>query len=456
MLNFISLVNIIIIFSLICIFIFFNFFNILIFVTCVLFLYIVFIVFSSCLIRVSSFYILSSYMWINQLSYLLVWLSLFLILMVITTLRTFFIRLSKTTLIMLITLIRVFFLKKIFLFYFAFEAALLPISIMILGWGYQPERLSSFFYIFIYTVISSIPFLALLGVFYANFNFSTFTEWQSTSTYLQLDRVRLSEHLMTFFLILGFLVKFPLYLVHLWLPKAHVEAPVSGSIILAGLLLKLGGFGLFLILPFLTSEKILIITSSVSGLGGVITALICLREIDLKVLIAYSSIVHISISIIGLCLKSSFSVLVAILVIIRHGLSSPLIFLGAYFIYEQSHSRNILLRNANLWVRPFFSMWWFIAIMANIGTPPTFNFCAELLRIIAIYSLRSVFFLQISLLVFIRGAYNLIVYSRTQQGQKKEGIVSRSSANLIQHLNLFSLVLPIFIISIALDVFRLC
>lgn len=192
--------------------------------------------------------------------------------------------------VLIVSLIVRFSLGNFFGFYVFFEFSLIPTFFLILGWGYQPERMRARMYIIIYTVGASLPLLRCL-------------------VYLLRMQGHLSFHLgfeslvekgffsgILFFLFtLAFLVKIPVFFVHLWLPKAHVEAPVAGSIILAGVLLKLGGYGIIRVSSKLGELIEITRIFYISGIlwGGVITSVICLRQADMKGLIAYSSIGHI-------------------------------------------------------------------------------------------------------------------------------------------------------------------
>lgn len=150
-------------------------------------------------------------------------------------------------------------------------------------------------------------------------------------------------------------MKFPIYRVHLWLPKAHVEASVEGSIILAGLLLKLGGFGIIYFLPAIKNSIVRGVLTSFRLLGGCIIRVLCLRLTDIKMLIAYSSVAHISIGIAAILSQSKILILSCVFVMFAHGVTRPAIFLGAYYMYQWSGSRNMLLNTSALNFNPAFT-----------------------------------------------------------------------------------------------------
>lgn len=215
------------------------------------------------------------------------------------------------------------------------------------------------------------------------------------------------------------MVKFPLYGVHLWLPKAHVEAPVRGSIILAGLLLKIGGFGWFLIIPFITSSPLIWVFSSFRLIGGALIRLACLRQVDIKVIIAYSSVAHLGFVIGAFTSDSSLGFIGGFLIMVTHGLSSPGIFYSANYFYFRSGSRNILLNYGHIQFTPLILIFWFLLCIANIRAPPSRNLLAELFTISSLVNRSFCLIIQLGLLVILRGAYTLLLYSSSTQGQKK-------------------------------------
>nr|QQP21484.1 NADH dehydrogenase subunit 4 [Tipula melanomera gracilispina] len=318
--------------------------------------------------------------------------------------------------ILLIFLYLTFSSMNLFLFYLFFESSLIPTLFLIMGWGYQPERLQAGMYLLFYTLFASLPLL--VGVFYVYHEIM----------HLEFMMLLMSEFsiLLYLSLIIAFLVKMPMFLVHLWLPKAHVEAPVSGSMILAGVLLKLGGYGILRMMPII--QKVNSIYSwywiSISLIGGVLVSFICLRQTDLKSLIAYSSVAHMSIVLSGMLTMTNWGMSGAYTLMIAHGLCSSGLFCLANISYERMGSRSLLINSGMLNFMPSMSLWWFLLSSCNMAAPPSLNLLGEisLLNSIVCWSWVSMFML--ALLSFFSAAYTLYLYSYSQHGKLYSGCYS--------------------------------
>lgn len=347
----------------------------------------------------------------------------------------------------LISLCFLFFSSSFLSLYIYFEFRILPIFLLIIGWGYQTERVSARLALIFYTMSASMPLLIFIIIirFYKNiFYFSQF-RFRFSCNYmgaLFLLRVRLA-----------FLIKLPIFLAHLWLPKAHVEAPVVGSIILASILLKLGGYGLIRVLPLIRRRFILNFIISISLSGSALIGFICLNQLDLKVVIAYSSVAHIGLVIGRLLYISNIRLIGGLILIIAHGLRSSAIFFGGNLLYLRRFSRRVIIRKGMLGTSPLISFIWLLTIIRRIAAPPIINLAAEIICISRIirFSLSNILWIRFS--VFLAGAYSLILYSRTQQSNFFRKSINLKFSRFNERVILFSHIFWMLVIILSLNLF---
>lgn len=300
--------------------------------------------------------------------------------------------------------------SNLLLFYILFEASLIPTLFIIIGWGNQPERLQAGLYLVLYTVSASLPLLlSILTIL--SINSSLFFPLHSWS-------IPFLPSLWWAASILAFLAKIPLYSLHLWLPKAHVEAPVAGSIILAAILLKLGGYGLIRLSAIFppTNYTFIPFLIALTLWGAVTTSFICLRQTDLKALIAYSSIGHIGLITAGVISNSYWGFEGALIIIIAHGLRSSGLFAIANSLYESTHTRRLFLTKGIQAIFPIISIMWFFLAIANIAAPPSINLIAEISLFSSILFSSPYTRLPLFLSSLLAGAYSLFLFTSTQHG----------------------------------------
>nr|QHN51357.1 NADH dehydrogenase subunit 4 [Lissotriton vulgaris] len=343
------------------------------------------------------------------------------------------------------SLIIAFSATELVMFYIAFEATLIPTLIIITRWGNQTERLNAGTYFLFYTLAGSLPLLVALLIL------------QASIGSLSLILMNMMEPLMaqnytnkTMWLacLLAFMVKMPLYGAHLWLPKAHVEAPVAGSMILAAVLLKLGGYGIIRISMILTPlTKEMSYPFMVLALWGVVmTSLICMRQTDLKSLIAYSSVSHMGLVIAAILIQTPWSLTGAIILMISHGLISSALFCLANLNYERTHSRTLLLVRGAQAALPLMATWWLLTNLSNMALPPSMNLWGELTIMVSLFNWSPWTIMITGIGTLITASYTLYMFLMTQRGPIPSHLNTISPSHTREHFLMMMHLAPMLLL----------
>ena len=300
---------------------------------------------------------------------------------------------------------------RFLMFYFFFEVRLIIVYIIILKWGVGVMRLISGYYFIFYTLFFSLPLLVFIIYLIYDFNRSIIVTLEFIDVFV--------NYYLYIYICMGFLLKVPMYIFHGWLLKAHVEAPVFGSIVLASILLKLGTYGIlrFLLIFYLNSVYLSNYILIFRIVGGIYVRLVCLRQVDIKVLVAYSSVVHM-----GLLLRSIFTLLKlgfigSYILIISHGLCSSGLFYLVNVFYRETNSRLILVNKGLLVCIPSMSMLWFFLCSSNMASPVSLNLVGEILLMISIVIWMKFIFIFLVFYAFFRFIYSLYIYSYVCHGK---------------------------------------
>jgi proton-translocating NADH-quinone oxidoreductase chain M len=333
------------------------------------------------------------------------------------------------------------------LFYIFFEATLIPMFLLIGFWGSRERKIRAVYLLFFYTLFGSL--MMLLGILYIYK-----TKGTLNIEYLFACFFSFKEQYwlwLAFFLSLA--SKIPLFPLHVWLPEAHVEAPTTGSVLLAGILLKLGVYGFLRFSLTLFAEASLYFSPMIyllSIIGIVYASLSAIRQTDLKRIIAYSSVAHMNLVTLGIFSFNVIGIEGSILQSISHGFVSGAMFFLIGILYDRYHSRALYYYGGLVHLMPLYSAFFLVFTMANIALPGTSSFIGEFLILLGIYktSITCCFFGALG--VILCGAYSLWLYNRITFGNLKINYTVK-----FKDLNLreFAILLPLILLVVFMGIY---
>ena len=348
-------------------------------------------------------------------------------------------------------LIGVFCVLDLLFFYIFFETVLIPMYLIVGVWGSRERKILAAYYFFLYTLLGSV--VMLISIIYILNQVGT-TDYE---TLLTFSFSELEQKFLWFSFFLSFASKVPMVPVHLWLPEAHVEAPTAGSVILAGVLLKLGTYGFIRFsLPLFPQASFYFtpLVYTISAIGIIYTSFTAIRQTDFKRIIAYTSIAHMNLVMLGIFSFNSIGLEGAIFQSLSHGFVASALFIVISIVYDRYRTRLVQYYGGLASVMPIYILIFLVFTMANIGLPGTSSFVGEFLILTGSFKVNtSITFLGATSMV-IGGGYALWLFNRIAYGNLKVQYTSKFlDLNLRECLTFLPLLLGTLITGIYPDIF---
>ena len=348
-------------------------------------------------------------------------------------------------------LIGVFCILDLLLFYIFFESVLIPMFIIVGVWGSRERKIRAAYFFFLYTLLGSV--LMLLSILYIYYQVGT-TDYEVLLTF---SFSPLEQKIMWFAFFASFATKVPMVPVHLWLPEAHVEAPTSGSVILAGVLLKLGTYGFIRFSFPLFPEACFYFAPFVyamSVVGIVYTSFTAIRQTDFKRIIAYTSVAHMNLVMVGLFSFNIIGLEGAILQSLSHGFVASALFLIIGVVYDRHHTRMVKYYGGLVHTMPLYVMIFLFFTMSNIGLPGTGSFVGEFLILTGSFKTNTTITFISATGMIIGGCYSLWLFNRIAYGNlKTQYFQTYLDINKREFLTFFPLILGTFVMGLYPQVF---
>jgi NADH-ubiquinone oxidoreductase chain 4 len=343
-------------------------------------------------------------------------------------------------------LIALFVVLDLLLFYVFFESVLVPLFLIVGIWGGSETRIRASFLLFLYTLFGSL--FMLLSFLVIIYNVGTSDLQMISLADISFD----SQKILWLGIFLSFAIKTPLVPFHMWLPRAHVEAPLAGSIVLAGLILKLAVYGfLRILIPLLpeATEYFSPLVQTIAVITLVYSSLTTLRQTDFKCLVAYSSIAHMSVVVAGVFSNTIQGIEGGIMLSIAHGFVSPALFmLVGGVLYDAFHTRVIRYYRGMTSYMPVFSVFFLLFTVANAGTPLTSNWVGEFLALAGTFQRSPVVGLLMSTGIVFSAAYSFWLYNRICFGAYSQYLGYAKDVSRREYMILLTLLIPTFVFGI--------